>query len=94
MKKLSKKQRNKVYKKVLESEESFVKEWLRKFDGGMCHELLYASNAGTNNSYDALEIFPEFSLFKPQPRKYVWFDYSEGNGGRELILMFCIEMTL
>jgi len=97
-KRLSKKQRHNYYKQALQINQERVDSNLL-FDLGVCNLLgLILFNHLSDFDKVDLRLFPEFELFRPESHGNYWFtDISGGskdnNDIRQLVLMFCIEMT-
>ena len=95
MKKLSKRQRNRNYKKAFNAlfeTEAGIKshywgDWLVRC---ICHAI-GSSCHNDSNSVDSFIInYEEFLLFEPEENCAFWF---ENSIEREICLLFCIEMT-
>ena len=93
MKKLTKKQRHEIYKKVLNN--SYPSYLFSSC--GLCFDLLSEVDDVTFKSSNAIILFPEFGLFKPNSliNNIWWEEYDEelNQDNRRICLMFCIEMT-
>lgn len=85
---MTKKQRNKVYKKAYESVGNGNSRYI-------CLTLHYYTNHRLSNT-TLLNVFEEFKLFKPKNRSIdnSWFGYDmESQQERLNALAFCIAMT-
>ena len=98
MKKLTKKQRHEIYKKALEltynDEPIYYHEYIKKNELGLCTFIGWGVFKGDfTNVYNRSLI--EMYLFEPDNNPDCWYkDYDSVNLlNRQLVLMFCIEMT-
>lgn len=100
MRKLSKKERNKVYAKALNNYDSYTDKTGVSLLGA-CEVISIALTGSFCNSHDVdEETFPELMLFKDDFYGIFFLDNKCINQTiesrverRKLVLMFCIEMT-
>lgn len=102
MKKLTKKQRHDFYKKILNINLENSSYGIQTGVVGFCDA---SSNELFGSIFDYRKIkpsmFPEYFMFKPKNNSAYWFadendcfrTSMQGNDVRQLVLMFCIEMT-
>ena len=93
MKKLIKKQRNKIYKKslieLINFREGDVLPWPAR--DCICHSIIRANYKKLKHIDDEFtNIWKELNLFNPCNGDSFWFNTKEE---RIIVLMFCIEMT-
>ena len=98
MKKLTKKEKNNIYRKVYNV--CLTKEWFK--DEFICNQI--EAHSDISKSY-IFEYFPEFELFRPNNHikrdPFLISIYNEGNDIKNIefqpiqaiILAFCIAMT-
>jgi hypothetical protein len=86
------KQRNHIYKKALNSKNSF-----QELSIGLCSSI--ATAAQNKDVFFTPEMYEEFWLFRPEDGANlfsIWFEDEDDRINveqRELVLMFCIEMS-
>ena len=95
MKKLTKKQRNRNYKKAINAllettsgiKSHYWGQWLARC---ICHAIGSACHNDSDSVDSFIINYDEFLLFEPKETSAFWFSDSVE---REVCLLFCIEMT-
>lgn len=94
---LTKKQRNKIYRNVyIENFNRNQSDDKYPFPFGLCFALLgQGLNDKNSKAIKAVEMFPEFALFKPFKSNDTdsWYKSSARINERFTCLAFCIAMT-